>query len=407
MNLEGIIMLLQFRIKNYKSIGEEVILDMTAGNGKELEHFVIEKNGVRILPIASIYGGNASGKSNVIEALYAFVKTVNTSTTHEKDKNFPVTPFLFDEYLSKEPTEFEIHMVIDEKEYKYGYIATKNEILEEWLYEKKLSKSTTNWKEIFEREKSKISYRDAAEYKKLDSYSNLIGNKMLALSFLSKQKINVFSLIYQFIGYFIYFDTKIFYKNAMKNEFAKGYFKSGILKSECVKFIKEFDPTFEDFIIKKELDAQGENKYKVFSIHNKKEYPLDIESEGSQKIFWTFIILYLSLNTEKSIIIFDELDCQLHPLILRRIVRMFHDKNINKTNSQLIFTSHNLIILDNHELRRDEIWFTEKDEKGLTSLYSLADFKTNEKDIRADLNYGKHYLAGRFGAIPYMNYKED
>ena len=92
---------------------------------------------------------------------------------------------------------------------------------------------------------------------------------------------------------------------------------------------------------------------------------------------------------------------------MRRIVNMFHDKEINKIGSQLIFSSHNLIVMDNRDLRRDEIWFTEKNEKGFTELYSLAEFKTNSKDIRADMNYGKNYLAGRFGAIPYLNKTEE
>jgi len=85
---------------------------------------------------------------------------------------------------------------------------------------------------------------------------------------------------------------------------------------------------------------------------------------------------------------------------------MFHDKEINKRGAQLIFTSHNMIVLDNQELRRDEIWFVEKDEKGYTSTYSLDSFKSTKSEVRADMSYGKNYLAGRFGAVPYASSHE-
>jgi hypothetical protein len=383
---------------------------MTAGSGKELKDFIIEQNGVEILPVAAIYGGNASGKSNIIEALSDFQINIMDSNTYGEKENFLVIPFLFDENLTENPTEMEIQVAIDDKEYKYGYLATKSEVLEEWLYERKLSKNETSWKVIFEREKLEINFGNSKEYKKLDMYNSFIEKKMLVLSFLStkeKNKINAFSLLDKWIEGFYIIGTRVLDGYRVKNSAARRYFEDKTMKENCVKFIKEFDPNFEDFIIKEEIDSKGEKKYNIFSIHNKKEYPLGIESEGSQKLIWTFIHLFWALDSFQLVVAFDELDSQLHPLILRRIVRMFHDKSINKMNSQLIFTSHNLIILDNQELRRDEIYFTEKDEKGFTTLYSLADFKTDEKDVRSDLNYGKHYLAGRFGAIPYMNYKEE
>jgi AAA15 family ATPase/GTPase len=116
----------------------------------------------------------------------------------------------------------------------------------------------------------------------------------------------------------------------------------------------------------------------------------------------TFLLGLFSALDAGSVFIVDELDCQLHPLIVRRIVHMFHNKENNPNHAQLFFSSHNLIVLDKNDLRRDEIWFVEKDNTGKTSASSLAEYKLDDKRFRADLNYSKNYLAGVFGAIPYQ-----
>ena len=396
-------MLLQFKVKNFKSIGDEITLDMVAGSGSEHRQFVVDKGGVGVLPVASIYGGNASGKTNVIEALTTMLVDIASSYMYGTKDHLLAVPFLYDHELQGQATEYEMFFTINGREYQYGYIATRDEIASEWLRERKLSKNDTKWHGIFERGGDDVSF--SAEYKKLKEYYGLVGKKTLLLSFLgNKQTENteVFKEIYYWIDYSVFWQELSWDSDTI----AEYYSGSEDIKHELIGFVNEFDPCLEDVVIEKEIGKKGEEKYRIFSMHKGEKYPIDIESEGTRKLLKLYASLSGFFYSDGGIFIVDELDSQLHPLILRRIINMFHDKEVNTQSAQLIFTSHNLIVLDNRDMRRDEIWFTEKDDRGFTNLYSLAEFKANEKEIRADLNYGKNYLAGKFGAIPYLNLAE-
>ncbi|MCL1982268.1 MAG: ATP-binding protein [Clostridiales bacterium] len=398
-------MLLQFKVKNFKSIGDEITLDLVAGSGSEHRQFVVDEGGVGVLPVASIYGGNASGKSNIIDALSSMLHNICYSYKNGSKDFLHVTPFLYDHELRRQPTEFEIFFSINGREYQYGYKATRDNIASEWMYDRKLSKNNTQWRLIFERRDKEIAYGNAVAYQRLKEYNGLVGSKMLLLSFLGNMQANnteAFSSVYEWVtqatfGNWVHSDNELIEEMQYRYE---------DLKANFIEFINEFDPCLEDIIVEKETGKDGKERYRVFSVHNGEKYPFDIESDGTTKLFRYFTSMYIFFNNLNGVLIADEIDSQLHPLILRRIVSMFHNKEINKKSSQLIFTSHNLIVLDNRDMRRDEIWFTEKDDRGFTNLYSLAEFKANKKEIRADLNYGNNYLAGKFGAIPYLNLVE-
>lgn len=398
-------MLLQFRAKNYKSIGDEIIFDMTAINSlSDHKEFLIEKNGVNILPVAAIFGANASGKSNILESINAMKENIIHFSLKDK-KTINTIPFLYSENKRTEPTEFEVFLTSYDREYRYGYTFTNDQVLEEWLYKRKLSKNKTKWQAIFERNKQNIKYNSQKKYNYLHEYNHLIDSTMLVLSFFYNKKlknIDDFNRVNDFFENYIVFNSA---NNIDFKQFLNLYYIDIIVKDKTLKFLQQFDPNIEDFIVRCREDKSGKKDFEAYTVHNGKEYPIDIESNGTQKLIYIYVFIYLALNLG-NIIIIDELDCQLHPLILRKLVQMFHDKTINKNNAQLIFSSHNIIVLDKNQLRRDEIWFVEKDNKGYTDIFSLAEFKTEEKHIRSDVDYGKHYLAGRFGAIPYLNDKE-
>lgn len=393
-------MLLQFRAKNYKSIGDEIIFDMTAINSlSDHKEFLIEKNGVNILPVAAFFGANASGKSNVLEAINSMKRNIKS------DKTFTNIPFLYNEKKRVEPTEFEVFFTYDETEYRYGYTMTTEQIIEEWLYKRKLSKNKTKWQMIFERENNHIEYSSIKKYNYLSEYNHLIDSKMLVVKFFYNRdlkEIKDFRIVNDFFTDYIVFNNAY---NTHLTHFLDFYYKHNKFKKEALKFLQEFDPNIEDFSVEAKENKDGETIFEAYTTHNGKKYPVNIESSGTQKLIFIYLFIYLALDLG-NVIIIDELDCQLHPLILRKLVQMFHDKTINKNNAQLIFSSHNIIVLDKNQLRRDEIWFVEKDNKGYTDIFSLAEFKTDKKHVRSDVDYGKHYLAGRFGAIPYFNNKE-
>jgi len=392
------IMLLQFRVKNYRSIGDEITIDFTAGGGRELSHFLIEKNKVKILPVVSLYGSNASGKSNIIDALQQMFRNIANSHTYGENHGFLTVPFLYDASQVNKPTEFELFFVMGRYEYQYGFIASVDKVYEEWLYRQVLSVNETKQNSIFVREGDNIQF--AKPYAKFENLTSVVGKKNLALSFLGYQEAKeakIFNDIYDWI-------SSIFRVSPDWTDiefFAGMYYEDEARKKFFLDFISEFDPLIEDIQIEREMNKNGETEFRVFTQHNGEKYPLYFESFGTRKLFSMCACIATILNVVGGAFICDELDSHLHPLILRRIVRMFHDKNTNKTNAQLIFTSHNMIVLDNQELRRDEIWFVEKDNRGYTNTYSLDSFKTTKNEIRADMSYGKNYLAGRFGAIPY------
>jgi len=408
MSSEVSAMLLQFRVKNYKSIGEEIVIDLTAGRGQEHPNFLIDQNGVKVLPVISLYGANASGKSNVVEAIVTMFENITFSTTYRGEKDNPLTiPFLFDANLSSEPTEMEMFIALGETEYQYGYVVNRHSVIEEWLYYRKLSKNKTKNYIIFERTNSEISF--GSKFEKLAVYSDFITNKFLALSFLGNlnneknpEYTQIFNNIFSWAR-----DNAIWPRAGVINP-ALLMMKRDSLQTfndSILQFVQEFDPCIEKLKIEKEVNSTGNTSYRVLTQHNGTLYPIEIESTGTKKLIELYLTLFISLNRRQTTLVFDELDTYLHPLIIRRIVAMFHNKEVNKMNSQLITTSHNLITMDKNELRRDQIWFVEKDDRGFTNAYSLASFKSTEEEIRSDMVYGKHYLYGRFGAIPYTNIK--
>ena len=399
------IMLLQFRVKNSRSIGDEITIDLTAGKGRERKDFLIEKNGVKILPVISMYGSNASGKSNIVDAILDMFYNITFSHTYGEITKFDVVPFLFDDNLSKEPTECEIFFTLGIYEYQYGYKATKDKVSEEWLYYRKLSSGDTVVKTIFERLEDTIQFANA--YKSFARYNDLINENSLVLSFLGNRNMKqpskngkIFIAIVDWATNNGMYSLRPYAKkNTLYETF---YYADKSIKKSTLLFLQEFDPSIEDVDIVEESDKNGNSVYEAFTKHNGKRFPIHIESDGTRKLFELHVSIIIALKMESMVFVYDELDSYLHPLILRRIVAMFHDKELNIMNSQLIFTSHNLTLLNRHELRRDEIWFVEKNENEFTTAYSLDSFKSTKDEVRADLDYGKHYLYGRFGAIPYL-----
>ncbi len=399
-------MLLQFFVKNYRSIGDELLIDLTAAPGITTHtNYVHDENGIKILPLCAMFGSNASGKSTVIKAFFDFWRNIRFSYTNGIDDALLCTPFLFNRELAVKPTTFEIVFVFNGTEYQYGHTITRNKVIEEWLYSKKASRNKTKEKMLFERTESGIVYNEARQFECLNQFNDVVNDNVLLLSFLGQKEIkgiDVFNDVMKFFSLYSTLDMAGATEDAITDLILKIYNLNTKLKNECVQFIKEFDPTFEDIEIVVEKNSDGERTYRAFTIHNGEKFPLDIESAGTKKLIKTY--LYLGLILQKGgIFVVDELDCQLHPLVLRRIVSMFHDKEINKAHAQLIFNSHNIIILNKQDLRRDEIYFIEKNQEGMTSASCLAEFETNKGKARSDLDFGKNYLAGRFGAIPYQN----
>lgn len=402
-------MLLQFKFKNFRSFADEAVLDLTATNIQENSSSLIEENGVKVLPLAAIFGANASGKSNLFLAFQSMRNDL--VEVYDGKNNFSIIPYIFDEKMYNEPTEYEVCINIEDKEYRYGFVRNQVKVFEEWLFCKNFAKNTkSKEKLIYYREDTKITlgHINKTEAKELEFIASMVTEGQLIMTGLGKRKKSTYSSVYEMIR--LKFST-INFSDEMDEIFWRDFFaKVSLEDKECLKFTKDLlnkiDPSIIGLEVKKEKDENLNDKFKWYSIHKdsrgKKMYlPIESESGGTKKILSITLHTMAALQYGMTVFV-DELDSKMHPLVLRYIIQMFSNPEINKSHGQLVFSSHNLVCLDSSDLRRDEIWFVEKENQKST-LFSLYDFKTTEESIRSDLNFSKHYLAGRFGAIPFQD----
>ena len=400
----GIFMLLQFKFKNHKCFYEEAILDLMATREKKHLNTTIEKYGNKILPLVEIHGANASGKSSVIEALSFMINIIKNSSRIDVNQPLPTVPFLFSEKARSENSEYEISILLDDVEYRYGFSINKNSFDEEWLYKKKFSTTRATQKIIFEREKNHVFF--GSSYEKYRRTWNLFGtdvnintNKLLILSNVAmKEESGILRNLFNYINTF-YFSIDNIFKRQISIDLLT---QNDELSIRFQKIMNEFDPCLLGIKIDEKKDEFG-SYYKISGVHksidNQKKHmliPLGEESNGTVKMFHILPMILKNLE-DGGVVCIDELDVAFHPLLFKKIVNMYQDKNINVKNAQLIYTAHSTSLFNYGNLRRDELYLVEKDKRGQSNLYSLSEFK----NLRVDADYEKKYLSGQFGGIPY------
>ena len=411
-------MLLQFYFSNYRSFESEGILDMRASGSNELSSHIRNTLNEKVLPVTAIYGANASGKSSVFEAFQFMALCVLESLSFSDDnkKNpykLKVDSFKFSESREK-PSEFEINY-IDKKEkkekyYNYGFKIDNSGILEEYLASNTKTgvKRNEDYTYIFKRERNQKLYLDSSVEKFRENLEISLKDKTLLVSLGAKLNIDEFIRVRTwFINTEVINFSNSLYGALLENILPNNIIESEEVRKNLVSFINSFDDSIIDIEVEKisAIDENDKDNYRVFTIHKSDKgtstarISMNEESSGTKKMFSLYQTL-LDVLEKGGVFFADELDIKLHPLLMRNILLTFTDKEKNPNNAQLIFTTHNTIYMDMDLLRRDEIWFVEKD-NGVSKLYSLDDI-TNEKGekVRKDSNYEKHYLLGNYGAIP-------
>jgi hypothetical protein len=416
-------MLLQFNFKNFKSFRDDTTLDLTATKISEYSNHVITVGNEKVLPIAAIFGANASGKSNVQEAFRYMSTYVVSSFSYGGDKSgkksksefLQPTPFLFDANSKDAESSFEIYFISSEetgaKSYNYGFTVNQVGINEEWLNYKSKS-SRGGYKRIFYRNGKELDLSGIAP-KSQENLKIALEKETLIVSLGAKLKIAKLKLIRDWF---------------LDNEFAdfghpaENFFLSELLPDDFVEnkdvqqkvinYFSAFDPSIIGFEIEplEKSDDKKSSKVRIDAIHKMissdetATIPLKLESAGTLKMFALYPLLQAVLETG-GVLFIDELNARLHPLLVRTFIITFLNPDTNPNHAQLIFTSHDSWQLNSNILRRDEVWFVEKAETGVSMLYSLADFVDEDgSKIRKDENYEKNYLLGKYGAIPTMKY---
>jgi len=423
-NLGASVMLIQFSIKNWRSIKDEQTLSLVMAKGDELavsNSFKPTSPGTSsLLRSLAIYGPNAAGKSNVMKAMRTMERIVLSSATKwQQGDAIPVTPFLLDNDTKKEPSEFEAIFVAKGVRYQYGFSATTERIIEEWLLAYPLGRPQ-RW---FSREWDS----------QLKNYRWVMGNALMGQKqlwqdstrenglFLSTAvQLNSLQLkpIYEWFSNSLRFtDTSILGPGYTASLCKKTELREGVLA-----FLKAADLDIIDFVVESEkmsaehlpedmpealkLDIlenwKDKEIYEIKTVHHSAQgqsipFELEDESDGTQKIFSIAGPWLDTLNNGYTLFI-DELHNSMHPKMVEHLVHLFHNNETNPKNAQLVFTTHETSILSQDIFRRDQIWFCEKDKDQATKLYPLTDFspRKGRENIEAS------YLAGRYGALPYL-----
>ena len=415
-------MLLQFNFKNFKSFRDDTTLDLTATKISEYGNHVVTVGNEKVLPVAAIFGANASGKSNVQEAFrYMTTYVVDSfgfggerAGETGKSEFLKPSPFLLDPESKDAESSFEVYFISSEetgaKSYNYGFSVNENGINEEWLnYRSKSSRG--EYKRIFYR-KGNNPDLSGIDSRSRENLKIALEKETLIVSLGAKLKIPKLKLIRDW-----FLDNEIVdFGRPAENLFLSkrlppDFVKNKNVQLNVVEYFSKFDPSIVGF--ETETIGTGEDKpskVKIDAVHRiigsdkTAKIPLNLESAGTLKMFALYPMLQQVLKTG-GVLFVDELNARLHPLLVRTFVITFLDPEKNPNHAQLIFTSHEPWQLNSNILRRDEVWFTEKAKDGVTTLYSLADFVDEDgTKIRKDENHEKNYLLGKYGAIPTMQH---
>ncbi len=419
-------MLLEFSVKNFRSINDLQTLSFVASSLKSSpdNSFIDEKNIVnigknKIFKTVGIYGANGSGKSNIIKALDNFVKVVVGQPSSISNLRELCQPFLFQENSEESESFFQFVILINGIKYRYGITVKVNSekqglnpdksseiVTAEWLYSDKNGKNTL----LFLRE----------------------GNQMSKIGLQSKTKIPT-NLPFKhtlFLTHGSAFDTngdcfiitdylrRLFISNFEVNHDKFRWMSVDNIpnidfKNRFIKLLSSFNLVYDDIFLEEDLeDFRMKDVYPQDKIVFKKKFlstnnnflTIDLnlkknESAGTQKLFDLAGLVLRAFNLDQpAFIILDEIDSNFHPALLIQFINLFNNEGLNRSNTQILFTSHDTNLMSPEIMRRDQFFFTEKRGNLATRLFSLADLR----GVRNDADFAKQYLAGYYGAIPLL-----
>lgn len=396
-------MLCQFTFQNFNSYRDETVFDFQAENLSEFPDSLIRspEGGSPLLPISVVYGPNGGGKTNLLKALSCVISLVvrpildlgKNRTSNIFQHNTSYSPFAFDTESSSKPTEFSLFFRTSTNEYHYSISLLKDEIQSESLYKKTIKGKRTAT--IFERNLSSIKLGSSINKSRINRNVN---PKMPFLSFLAiNYDLPVIS------------DAQCWFESCIVQSYANLQTEMGILlpggegketaSKSMIGALNSMGIDVSGF----RYDSEQNRLFLQHTIDGQKyELPFESESDGTRKLFSSLPVILVALS-EGRLVIIDELDSKLHPILLRYLISLFTNPTINKYGAQLLFTSHDMSTLNHRMFRRDEIWFAALNRQHTSELYSLVEIRTeNGQMVSQTAAFDKQYLEGRYGADPYL-----
>ena len=419
-------MLIQFTVENFLSIRDKVYLSLEPSKDSEHPENLITKGDYNAVTSAAIYGANASGKTSLFKAITIALIMLRNSNNIQVTDRLPVIPFKFDSESKNKPTSFEFTFIAsDDKKYIYGFSATAEKIVEEYLYCYNSAKPTL----IFDlREAEEPKYNRAYKGKLETAYQMNTPNKLF-LATATTWNAECTKIPFEWLAEYIDTFTEVMdlsgvaiekYRtdeNRQYIDFTKDLLKQADINISSIEV--DAKEVVGGAVLPNQIMVQGKmippNEGKRYEVEittghtivdengTQKEYSLKLQEEslGTQLLFFYGPLLKDAFEKGKTLIL-DEIDKSMHPSLVKFIMNLFRDPDINKAGAQLIVTTHETGILTLDMFRRDQIYFTEKDSRtGVTDLYSLDEFS-----VRKTENIEKGYLMGRYGAIPFLQNEE-
>lgn len=418
-------MLLEFSVGNYLSFKTKATLSLYAASIKEhVDTNIFSTGRYDLLKGAVVYGANASGKSNLIKAMSTMRRLVLQSFEQSSADELSITPFLLSTETEKAPSFFEVVFLIDNIRYRYGFEVDDRHVHAEWLFE--APKQTE--RPLFIREREGIEVMKAfPEGKDLEERTR---DNALFLTVADQFNGKIAKRIMAWFNNFITI-------SGLSHERYKGVtfdlLENKLTRHTLLDFYKKLDLGFEDISITKKqfdprelpgdvpesilkqlvTDLEGAFRIDISTVHKKYNAKGQVagnvefdmrsqESSGTNKLFNISGPVFDVLN-DGGLLVVDELDVSLHPLLTLSITKLFNSKEFNRNNAQLIFATHDTNLLYYGNYRRDQIYFVEKDKYGASEIYSLVEYKEEGKTIRKDRSFEKDYIEGRYGAIPFID----
>lgn len=400
-------MLCQFSFQNFKSYKGETTFDLQAVAIPEFAESLLtckvktkekEVKGASLLPVGVIYGPNGGGKSNLLLALSCLISTVVKPIRDlEKTRQSIIIqprvnsePFLLDETSRDQPTEFEIFFCQGRNEYRYYLALLNEEIVSESLYWRAIGGKRTGT--VFEREYSQIELGSSISKASINTSVN---PKMPYLSFLA-------------INYDIPMIAEVqswFESCVIRNYAAPGvdrvvmFSQNSSVKNRIIQALNDMGIDLSGY----RFDDEEKQLYTQRTVNGKVyELKYSDESDGTKKLIAALPVILLALQ-EGRLVIIDELDAKLHPKLLRYVISMFKNPNLNTKGAQLLFTSHDMTTMKNTVFRRDEIWFAAENSNHESEIYSLYEIRREDNErVNSTAAFDKQYMEGRYGADPYL-----
>jgi len=385
-------MLIGFTFKNFMSFyGENIFTMKSSADTKFRELNTIKTEYGELLKSALIFGANGSGKSNFIKAINYMKDVVLADLNSQSKMIFNIDNFAFSEFANKTPNLFEINFIADDIVYEYGFELLNSEVNKEYLY-KKINRKTP----VFIR--TSPDYKDISLNADMDNVKELTKNTRrdnLFLYWANGGNNEMAMTVYRWFE-----NIQILSESKDSINATINYLKKETdCKNNILTLMQKADININDLYVEFFNDVLYlRTKHNVYDekwkLSGDIAMPFASESAGTRKLFEIAGPIIKALENG-NVVLVDEIDSKLHPMLVRFLVMMFNSISKNPKNAQLICNTHDVLLLDEN-IRRDQIYFTEKDEYGVSKLYALSDFK----GVRKESKLLKQYLLGVFGATP-------